>query len=349
MSEALRAARARRRRSCSSSPSEDHFGHLDPANPLWKAVVEWLLTPRATPPRSTRADPLAAFRERFVIADAATGSTSTATRSAGCPLATRDRLARARRRVGRASSSPAGTDWIDAPRARRRRCSPSTCSARGPARCSSATRRRSTSTSCARAVLDARAAARSSPTATTSRPTATCSRASPRSAAASCGWSTTPEQAGAAEGAGARRALATSPTARARSPTWRRSRRARARGATWSGTSRHSAGAVPVDLRARRRRARRRLHLQVPQRRARARPRSSTSREELQAQLRSPIWGWFGQRDQFAMERAYDPVDGIGALPGRHAADPRARRRRGGRAADRRGRHRRAAREVDRA
>jgi len=23
-------------------PDEDHFGHLDPANPLWKAVVQWL-------------------------------------------------------------------------------------------------------------------------------------------------------------------------------------------------------------------------------------------------------------------------------------------------------------------
>ena len=34
--------------------------------------------------------------------------------------------------------------------------------------------------------------------------------------------------------------------------------------------------------------------------------------EELQPQLRSPIWGWFGQRDQFAMERDYDPVAGIG-------------------------------------
>ena len=33
---------------------------------------------------------------------------------------------------------------------------------------------------------------------------------------------------------------------------------------------------------------------------------------ERQAQLRSPIWGWFGQRDQFAMERDYDPVDGVG-------------------------------------
>ena len=34
-------------------------------------------------------------------------------------------------------------------------------------------------------------------------------------------------------------------------------------------------------------------------------------RSELQAQLRQPIWGWFGQRDQFAMGPAYDPVDGI--------------------------------------
>jgi kynureninase len=33
--------------------------------------------------------------------------------------------------------------------------------------------------------------------------------------------------------------------------------------------------------------------------------------EERQAQLRSPIWGWFGQRDQFAMERDYDPADGV--------------------------------------
>ena len=32
----------------------------------------------------------------------------------------------------------------------------------------------------------------------------------------------------------------------------------------------------------------------------------------LQERLRSPIWGWFGQRDQFAMERGYDPLDGIG-------------------------------------
>ncbi len=35
-------------------------------------------------------------------------------------------------------------------------------------------------------------------------------------------------------------------------------------------------------------------------------------RRELQETLRQPIWGWFGQRDQFAMGPAYDPVPGIG-------------------------------------
>jgi kynureninase len=33
---------------------------------------------------------------------------------------------------------------------------------------------------------------------------------------------------------------------------------------------------------------------------------------ELQPRLRSPIWGWFGQADQFAMERPYSPQAGIG-------------------------------------
>src|SRR5262249_61804646 len=30
-----------------------------------------------------------------------------------------------------------------------------------------------------------------------------------------------------------------------------------------------------------------------------------------QARLRQPIWGWFGQRDQFAMAAGYDPVETI--------------------------------------
>ena len=34
-------------------------------------------------------------------------------------------------------------------------------------------------------------------------------------------------------------------------------------------------------------------------------------RRDLQERLRSPIWGWFGQREQFAMGPSYDPVPGI--------------------------------------
>jgi kynureninase len=34
-------------------------------------------------------------------------------------------------------------------------------------------------------------------------------------------------------------------------------------------------------------------------------------RQELQEELQTPIWGWFGQRDQFEMERSYDPEPGI--------------------------------------
>jgi kynureninase len=34
-------------------------------------------------------------------------------------------------------------------------------------------------------------------------------------------------------------------------------------------------------------------------------------RRDLAAQLRQPIWGWFGQRGQFEMGPAYDPVPGI--------------------------------------
>ena len=35
-------------------------------------------------------------------------------------------------------------------------------------------------------------------------------------------------------------------------------------------------------------------------------------RRDLQSELRQPIWGWFGQRDQFVMGPSYDPVDGVG-------------------------------------
>ena len=34
-------------------------------------------------------------------------------------------------------------------------------------------------------------------------------------------------------------------------------------------------------------------------------------RSALQEELRTPIQGWFGQRDQFVMERPYEPVEGV--------------------------------------
>jgi len=37
-------------------------------------------------------------------------------------------------------------------------------------------------------------------------------------------------------------------------------------------------------------------------------------REDLQERLRQPIWGWFGQREQFAMGPSYDPAPGIDAF-----------------------------------
>jgi kynureninase len=36
--------------------------------------------------------------------------------------------------------------------------------------------------------------------------------------------------------------------------------------------------------------------------------------EHLHDRLVQPIWGWFAQRDQFAMERSFDPQPGIGRM-----------------------------------
>jgi len=51
-------------------------------------------------------------------------------------------------------------------------------------------------------------------------------------------------------------------------------------------------------------------------------------RRELQSEMRSPIQGWFGRRDQFGMAPGYDPVDGVGrfsagtpVIPGLAALD----------------------------
>jgi kynureninase len=73
----------------------------------------------------------------------------------------------------------------------------------------------------------------------------------------------------------------------------------------------HSAGALPVDLRA----AGAQLAVGCTYKYLNAGPGAPAFlyvAEERQAELRSPIWGWFGQRDQFAMERDYDPADGVG-------------------------------------
>ena len=99
----------------------------------------------------------------------------------------------------------------------------------------------------------------------------------------------------------------------------------------------HSAGALPVDLRENG------VELAVgctykylnggP-----GAPAFLYAAEEVQPRLRSPIQGWFGQRDQFDMDRSYDPVDGIGRFMAGTPGDRRPGRRRGGRADHRRGR-----------
>ncbi len=72
----------------------------------------------------------------------------------------------------------------------------------------------------------------------------------------------------------------------------------------------HSAGAVPTEL------ERRGIELAVgcTYKYLNAGPGAPAFlyvREELQSALRTPIQGWFGQRDQFQMERPYDPDPGV--------------------------------------
>jgi kynureninase len=82
------------------------------------------------------------------------------------------------------------------------------------------------------------------------------------------------------------------------------------RGATLIWDLSHSAGAVPVDLHA----AGARLAVGCTYKYLNAGPGAPAYlyvARELQPTLRSPIWGWFGQREQFAMERDYDPEPSI--------------------------------------
>ncbi len=73
----------------------------------------------------------------------------------------------------------------------------------------------------------------------------------------------------------------------------------------------HSAGAVPIDLDQ----AGADLAVGCTYKYLNGGPGSPAFlyvRRGLQAQLRQPVWGWFGQRDQFAMGDRYDPETGMG-------------------------------------
>src|SRR5581483_2526147 len=72
----------------------------------------------------------------------------------------------------------------------------------------------------------------------------------------------------------------------------------------------HAAGAVPVDLA----RAGADLAVGCTYKYLCAGPGAPAFlyvRDELQRELQSPIWGWFGQRHQFAMGQTYDPQPDI--------------------------------------
>jgi kynureninase len=72
----------------------------------------------------------------------------------------------------------------------------------------------------------------------------------------------------------------------------------------------HAVGAVPIELDA----AGADLAIGCTYKYVNAGPGSPAFlyvRSELQGQLTQPIWGWFGQREQFEMGPRYDPVAGI--------------------------------------
>jgi kynureninase len=73
----------------------------------------------------------------------------------------------------------------------------------------------------------------------------------------------------------------------------------------------HSAGAVPVELDA----TAADLAVGCTYKYLNAGPGAPAFlyvRRELQERLRQPVWGWFGQRAQFEMGQGYDPAPGIG-------------------------------------
>ena len=86
---------------------------------------------------------------------------------------------------------------------------------------------------------------------------------------------------------------------------------ARQTGATLIWDVSHSVGAVPIDLRA----AGAELAVGCTYKYLNGGPGAPAFlyvAEAAQAELRSPIWGWFAQSEQFEMDRPYDPVPGVG-------------------------------------
>ena len=294
-------------------------GGDDVADPLSRAAAE----------AADAADPLAGFRDRFV-ADAAGVIYLDGNSLGRLPVATRARLAAAAAEWGDRLVG-GWPDWIDAPertgdalapadRRRARRGARLRLDHRQPVQAR-------------RAAVARRRRARHRPRQLPHRPPR--ARGDRRPARrSSCGRSTaSPTRRRSRAGRATSSSSPTSATAPARSPTCRRSRPPqRERGATLIWDLSHSAGAVPVGLRA----AGAELAVGCTYKYLNAGPGAPGYlyvARERQAALRSPIWGWFGQRDQFAMERGYDPEPSIRRFLAGHAADPRPRRRRGGRAA----------------
>jgi kynureninase len=89
--------------------------------------------------------------------------------------------------------------------------------------------------------------------------------------------------------------------------------RAASAGATVIWDLSHAVGVLPIDLRA----AGAELAVGCTYKFLNGGPGApafSYVAEHVVASLDQPIWGWFGQRDQFAMGPAYEPVAGIGRL-----------------------------------
>ena len=320
-----RFARAPRRDAASSSPSEDHFGPPRPGEPAVAGGGRVAADAATTPTRARRRRPARgvprALRDRRPRAR----STSTATRSAACPGHARPRSRavvdqwgeRARRRLARLDR-----------RARRApaTCSPTRARRARPARCWSATRPRSTSTSSCSAALDADAAPRALVTDRDNFPTDryVLEGLAARSAASSCGFESTTRSSrrAACDGAGALVVLSHVAYRSGALADMRADRRRARTARTSSGTSRHSAGAVPVDL-ARPASSSPSAAPTSTSTPGRARPRTCTSRERAAGAAALADLGLVRPARPVRDGARLRPGAGHRALPRRHAADPR--------------------------